>query len=198
MSNTARRVAVAAGSLAVVVALLGIGLATLLAPGFAWRTDALSDLGVAPRTALVFNGSLLLAAALGLPYAWAVWDAEGGWRRAPAVALAASLVLLGGVGAFPSGHPLHFPAAAGFYLGLTATLAVDGLARRGTATGRSSLALAAVHVGQWAAWVAGVRVGPGLAVPEFVGAVALAAWMLALSPVAPFVPLVGDASAGVR
>ncbi|ESP87632.1 hypothetical protein K933_12977 [Candidatus Halobonum tyrrellensis G22] len=173
------------GSLAVVLALVGIPLVTLLAPWFAWPANALSDLGVAPRTAALFNGTLLVAAALGLPYAWALWRDATGWARASGVLFAPTLLLLGGVGAFPSGSPYHFPAAVGFYLGLTATLVADGLTRHGTATGRASLAFAALHVGQWALWVAGVRVGPGLAVPEFVGAAVLALWVLALSPVAP-------------
>ena len=182
---SARRLAVAAGSLAVAVSLVGIPVVTLVAPGFAWPADALSDLGVTPSTAALFNGTLLFTAALGLPYAWALWNGATGWARLPSLLFAPSLLLLGGVGAFPSGHPLHFPSAVGFYLGLTATLTVDGLVRRGTTTGRTAFLLAALHLGQWWLWVEGVRVGPGLAVPEFVGAAVLSVWVLALSPVAP-------------
>lgn len=185
----ARRLAVAAGSLAVAFALVAIPAITLLAPWFAWPANALSDLGVAPRTALAFNATLVATALLGLPYAWAVWDAARergrGLLRAPAVVFAASLVALAGVGLFPSGTPLHFPAALGFFVGLTATLAADGVVRRATATGRASIALAAAHVAQWWLWIEGVRIGPGLAVPEYVGAAVLAVWVLALSPVAP-------------
>jgi hypothetical membrane protein len=198
-----------AGQVAPVVAFGGILLATLLAPWFSWPGDALSDLGVAATSsvALLFNGALVAGGLLALPYAGALWadaededDADGGTdpgrlaARGVAVLFGLSAVLMALVGVFPIPAELvlagtvvepHGPVAVGFYLGLTATLAVDGLRRLGERAGQASLALAAVHVGSWLVWAAGVRPGPGLAIPEAVGAAALSVWVWALSPSRP-------------
>jgi hypothetical membrane protein len=106
-----------------------------------------------------------------------------------AVAFGVAAVAMAGVGAFPAGTAPHFPAALVFFLAVTVVLATDGVARRGTRGGAVALALAVAHVALWAAWlVAGTS---GLAVPETGGALALAAWTLAVGP-APAAPAVGD------
>lgn len=193
---TGRAVARTAGFAAPVLALAAILLATAVSPTFSWRTSALSDLGVSPSTGLLFNGGLLVGAALALPYGSLLRrDARGAptsvWRRLTAVAFVLAAVSMGLVGVFVSGHSLHFPVAAAFYLLVTLTLALDGAARRATTTGAASLTLAAVHVVVWAGWIVGVVPG-GLAVPETVGAFAFAAWMLLLSPVSLLARGVGD------
>jgi len=187
------------GTLAPVVALGGILLATLLDPTFSWTADALSDLGVREASAPVFNGALVAGGALGLGYAPALWAAAGddagtdddaGSRlagRAVVPLFAAATVAMAGVGLFPIGSPLHAPAALAFYLLFTLAMAVDGLARRRSAAGRAALLLAGVHVAVWALWIAGLRPGPGLALPEFAGALLLAAWMWRVGP-APAAP----------
>lgn len=200
-----------AGQAAPAVAFGGILLATVLAPWFSWPGDALSDLGVAATSsvALLFNGALVAGGLLALPYAGALWadagadtDANGGTgttvdrlaARTVAVLFGLSAVLMALVGVFPIPAELavagtvvepHGPVAVGFYLGLTATLAVDGLRRLRERAGQASLALAVVHVGYWLVWAAGVRPGPGLAIPEAVGAAALTVWVWALSPSRP-------------
>jgi hypothetical membrane protein len=83
------------------------------------------------------------------------------------------------------GQPLHLPVAVGFYLLATATMIADGLARRQRRTGRAALVTAGFHLLAWGSWFTGVRLGPGLALPELAGAVAFAVWMIALSPAAP-------------
>lgn len=175
-----------AGLLAPAATLGCVLAATVVAPEFSWTGDALSDLGVGARTAPLFNGGLLVGGLLALPYAVALGRAARGTiGRAAATGFALAAVAMGLVGAFPTGHPLHLPAAVAFYLLLTATLAVDGASRRDAPTGAASLALAAVHVVVWAAWAAGVRPGPGLAIPEAVGAASLALWVWIASPAAP-------------
>lgn len=188
VTNTRRRVAAASGVGAMIAALGGIALAVALAPWFSVTANALSDLGVADRAAVAtaFNGGLLLGGAVALAYAWALWAAaETHSTRLVAVEFGVAAGLMAGVGAFPSGSSLHFPVAIGFYLALTLVLATDGAVRRATTAGQLALAAAGVHVGQWWLWTAGVRFGPGLAIPELVGALLLAAWVLAGSPVAP-------------
>lgn len=172
-----RRLGVAAGALAPVVALGTILLATALSPTFSWARSALSDLGVTPASALAFNGGLVAGGVLALPLAL-VLATDG--RSVLAIALGLTTVSMALVGVFRSGHPLHFPVALGFYLGATLTMLIDGIGsiradRR--AWGLTATGLAVVHLGAWIAWSAGVRPGSGLAIPEAIGAVLFAIWV---------------------
>lgn len=176
----ARTVARLAGPLGAAVALSGIVVAVALSPSFSWTASALSDLGVDPRTALPFNGGLLVGGCLALGYVAALRRTS----RAVATAYALCAVSMAGVGAFPSDEALHYPAAVSFFVFLVATLALDGAHRREATTGRVSLLLALVSAAAWPLWgLSGL--GPGIAVPELVGALSLAAWVVALAPPAP-------------
>lgn len=163
------------------VAILG---SILLAPEFSWAGDALSDLGApGASTAWAFNGGLLLAGVLGLPFAAAL-AASARYRLdwLVAASLVVTLGSLAGVGLFPTGHPYHLPVAAGFYLLVTLTLWLDGTA--GVLADEPRFGLAAIwlgnlHVIQWLAWAAGLRLGPGLAIPETIGVVLFSVWVLA-------------------
>lgn len=173
------------GSLAPVVALGAIFLAILVSDSFTWGASALSDLGVDPSTALLFNGGLILGGLLALPYSYALWTAaRTRLARATAATVGLAVVLMGLVGVFVSGHPLHFPVALGFYLLVTVALVLDGVDRLSSPVGTLSLALGVAHFVGWVVWVAGLRFGTGLAVPETVGAFVFAAWVLVLSPIA--------------
>lgn len=158
--------------------------AALLAPEFSWRADALSDLGApGAETAWLFNGGLICAGVLGVPFAASLASsARTRFDRLTAVVLVLTLALLSGVGLFPTSHPLHLPVAAGFYLLATLTLWLAGTADVLVGEPRFGLAvvwLANVHLLQWLAWAAGLRLGPGLAIPELVGAALLSVWVLA-------------------
>lgn len=112
--------------------------------------------------------------ALALPLAW-VLAADG--RAALGIVFGFAAVSMALVGVVRSGHPLHFPVALASYLAATATMLVDGLAalRAGVQPwGFGVIALAVVHRGSWAAWIAGVRPGSGRAIPETIGAVLFA------------------------
>lgn len=172
-----------AGLLAPVVTLGAIFAATAISPTFTWTGSALSDLGVGASTALLFNGGLLVGALLALPYALPLWRAATGHLdRLVAVLFACTAVAMGLVGTFPSGRPEHFPVALAFYLLLTATLALDGVARRRRTSERVALALAVLHLLGWAVYVARFS-AYRLAIPETVGALFLAGWVWWLSPV---------------
>ncbi len=165
-------------------AFLAIIGATLLAPEFSWASNALSDLGApGAETAWLFNGGLVLAGLLGLPFATAL--ARTARNRIGLLAagfVVLTLALLAGVGVFPSGHPFHLPVAAGFYLVATLTLWTAGtgdVLAGETRFGLLAIWLANIQVLQWLAWVTGIRVGPGLAVPEAIGAALFAAWVIA-------------------
>ena len=183
------------GAVATLLSLGGIAVAIRLDPSFSWTGDALSDLGVRDRSAPVFNWGLLLGGLVGVGYAaelgraaLVAGDESGRSGRGRAVAglraavLALALAALAGVGAFDLTHPLHGPAAIGFYLLATVVFAVDGVARRGTTTGRIVLGFVPVHVAVWATFVWGWWPVTGLALPELPGALMLAAWVWAVGP----------------
>ena len=191
------------GAIATALALGGIALATLLDPTFSWTGDALSDLGVRERSAPVFNGGLILGGLVGLGYAAGLWrvnrkpSAKGrdppvgrpsAFGRSPAfgrfraLVFGLAMVAMAGVGLFDLTHPLHAPAAIGFYTSVTATFAVDGVARRGRPTGRITLAFVPIHVAVWATFLAGLWPVTGLALPELPGALMLAAWVWVVGP----------------
>lgn len=184
-----RRVAWLFGVVAVVVTLGGILTATVLSPSFVWTADALSELGTDPTTAWLFNASLVSGAVLAFPYAWALWAENTAGGRAAgdhvrAGAFAVAVISMAGVGLFPIGSRLHDPAAVSFFLSSTTTLIADGLARGRTRTGSVSLILGVLIPVVWAGWAV-LRLGPGIAVPEFVGVVLFGGWVVVLSPLRP-------------
>lgn len=156
----------------------------MVSEAFAWRTSALSDLGVAPGTAWLFNGALIVGGLVGAPYAWALWSAGAdrlSHLRAAAFLLA--LVSMAGVGLAPAGRPLHVPFALGFFTLAALTAVVDGVARFRLRSGKLSLLSGALAPMAWPVWLAWF--GEGIAVPEFVGAVLFGVWVAALSPERP-------------
>ena len=188
---TARRARLL-GAVATLLALGGIAAAVRLDPTFSWTSDALSDLGVREPSAPVFNWGLILGGAVGAGYAVELrraLDSAVAALRAAVFALA--MVAMAGVGAFDLTEPLHGPAAIGFYGLVTLAFAVDGVARRGTTTGRLALAFVPVHVAVWATYAAGWWPVTGLALPELPGALALAAWVWVLGPL----PVLGSLAA---
>lgn len=172
-----------AGSLAPVITLGGILLATMLDPTFSWLHHALSDLGVRDESALVFNGSLVLGGLLGGIYGIGVTsDSTSSTSRSVGIIFTVASIGLVGVGVFVIGHPLHGPAAVGFYFLVTLAFLIDGVRRRTERTGQWALVLVAIHVIIWASWWAGLWPGTGLALPEFAGALLLPMWMWFVGP----------------
>jgi hypothetical membrane protein len=170
---------VAGGGLALVAVLV----ATVLSPTFAWPTSALSDLGAAGApTRALFNYGLVVSGLLALPFVRPLLtDATHPLEGLGGVAFGASMVALSLVGLFPTGTRWHFPAAFAYFLATTVTLWVHGT---GTALagdvnrGLFAVWLGIVHLLSWVLWAAGLRLGPGLAVPEMVGSVLLFVWAL--------------------
>ncbi|MDS0258409.1 DUF998 domain-containing protein [Haloarcula sp. S1CR25-12] len=186
--NDAGRVASSAGLVAVGVAAVAIVGAVLASPSFAFSGNALSDLGqpgnaaATPLTTLLFDGGLITAGIVGLPFGVRLWSgSDHPLERVAAVPFVTALLGMAGVGLFPAGQALHVPAALTLYLGSMVAMAcyaagnaAAGARRRaaGTAT------LVAAHVAVWWWWAAGGSVTrPGLAVPETVGAVIFAGWV---------------------
>lgn len=176
-----RRLARFAGPLSIAVAFLGILLAALLSPTFAWTGNALSDLGARGEpTAPIFNGALIAAGILGVPFVWRVWTAtDTALQRAGVALLAASMVALAGVGVFPLPTREHGTVAVAFFGLFTYGFFVHGtgdVLAGDTRRGLASIWFGVAHPTAWLLWVL-VR-GGGIAVPELAGAALFAGWVI--------------------
>lgn len=174
------------GVASVLVSLGGIFLAAAFAPWFSPFRHALSFLGIAGfAVAPVFNGALLVGGALGAGFVVAVWTATGNpIHRAALVVLLLAMVFMALVGVFPLPAAMHGVVAAGFFVFMTFGIVVwgagDFTAGR-PARGGALLVASALHVVSWLWWALFGWPGPGVAVPELVGAVSLGVWALWLS-----------------
>lgn len=184
-----RRLARYTGPAAVSVTLGGILAATVLSPTFSWQASALSDLGVAPGTAWLFNGALVVGGVVGAPYAWALWSAAADpLSRLRAATYLLALISMAGVGLLPAGRPLHYPLALAFFVLAALTAIVDGVARLRLNAGKLALLSGLLAPTAWPAWMLWLD-GGGVAVPEFVGAALFGIWVVWLSPERPGSPL---------
>ena len=187
------------GAMATLLSLGSIAVAILLDPTFSWTGDALSDLGVREPSAPVFNWGLMGGGLVGIGYAVelgrSALSRSGGRDRfgsersittLRATVFALAMIAMAGVGAFDLTHPLHGPAAVGFYALVTAVFAVDGVGRRNTKTGRIVLGFVPAHVAIWATFSIGWWPVTGIALPELPGALMLAMWVWVLGPVPVF------------
>lgn len=189
----------AAVGLAGVVGLASVFAATVVTPGFSWTGNALSDLGVMEFAGL-FNGALVAAGACLTVFAWTLRDAPGTPDRASARAgtwlLAVGGVFLVLVGIVTEHFGVwHTVVSLGWFIlpsvGVL-TLGVAFLAEEGLpgASGSSSM-LTRRGVGSIVAGTVGLVVGPGfilgiavggravgIAIPEYVQALVLAAWVV--------------------
>ena len=156
--------------------------AAVLSPSFSWTTSALSDLGRpdAP-TASLFNGGLIAGAILALPFVLrALLAADHPLTRIGTASFGFAAVAMGSVGAFPAGHPYHFPAAFSLYALVTYGLFFYGSGRaiaESVRRGLLAIWLGVAHVTSWIAWGIGLRAGPGLAIPEAIGAAFFVGWI---------------------
>ena len=180
--STYENIAALCGILSVVIALGAIFGASVLSVDFTWSHHALSDLGApgAP-TAPVFNYGLILAGLFGLVFAGGlVVSSTHLLTRIGAITLVGSVAFLVLVGVFPIGHRYHLVVAVLFYVLFTYAMWLYGtghvLAGR-TTFGIGTMWIGIVHVTYWLLWGVGVRIGPGLAVPELVGAGLFSAWV---------------------
>lgn len=173
------------GAAAVVVSFSAILVATTLTPWFSWTGNALSDLGAPGEPyAAVFNWGLIAGGLLGTLFVLRV--ALESDRPAEWVGSAVLLVATGSlaaIGAFPVDHPFHGPAALSHFVSLTYGLvaygsadALGGRARTGVATVWLGMANATAWL-VWALLAVGEGSAPGVAIPEFVGALAIAGWV---------------------
>ena len=184
MRRRIRRAGTWLGVLGVTVSFLGILVAVVSAPWFAWGANALSDLGVPGRaSAPAFNYALIAGGLFGMGFVVRLWVTVSGIvLRVGLVVFGVAFGCLSLVGAFPSPTAYHLPVAVGFFLSFTYGLFVYGtgeVVSGRVRAGLGSIWLGIAHVTAWIAWlVAGAN---GVAVPEAVGAILLAVWVGAVT-----------------
>lgn len=197
MTN-ARRFAAGCGIAAPAVALSAILLATVVADPetFTWSDRALSDLGrVRTNSFFLFNGGLIVAGVIGLPFAWRLrLAARNRLERLGAGCFGLAIVGMLLVGVFFIGHtryylePGYHNHAALAFFGLVPVanwLLGAGALRAGDRRwGLATVAVGTLHVLTWLAWLGLLAVAPSdgatwFAVPEMVVAVLFGAWTAA-------------------
>jgi hypothetical membrane protein len=174
------------GVAAVVVTIGSILVATVVSPGFSWRSNALSNLGVTSTevgtqaTVVLFNGGLLAGGVVGVVFGYALLRAATTRAEYAVIGLLAlTLALMALVGVFPQGTGPHFPVAGGFYLMVSVSLWADALVRLREGARAWTLTSGVVGTANIAAWVGWIAAGApwGVAVPEMLGAVLFGAWV---------------------
>lgn len=181
MDDTVRRATALAGPAGIAVTLGTVAVAVLLSPWFSWTANALSDLGHPSRaTAPLFNGGLVVAGLLGLAFATRLWpETTNAAHRLGLGLVALSFLALALVGVVPAGRPLHTPVAVVIFAALTYALFASATGDVLAGRDRRAIAttwLAVAHVTGWAVWpLSGLS---GIAIPETVGSLVLAAWVL--------------------
>lgn len=187
MRGRLRRATTYAGVAGGVVAFGAIAVAVALAPWFSLTGDALSDLGrPSARSAPVFNGGLVAAGALGAAFVARLAAAERGRvRRVGQVVLLGAMAALASIGLVPVDHPsgLHTPVSVAFFVTLTYGVALDGTASVLVGRRRVGLVFVWLAFANATGWLVYTLVAaggstPGVALPELVGAAALAAWVV--------------------
>ncbi|MDZ7689055.1 MAG: DUF998 domain-containing protein [Halobacteriales archaeon] len=186
MKDTASRVAPWTAVVAAIVAFGAILTTTTVAPWFSWTGNALSDLGHHERaTANLFNGGLIVAGLTGAVFPVRLLaDYDGILRRLGAGVITLTLVDLALIGVFPTPHELHGAVSVAFFVGVTLGLVLWGVGDLVADRRRRGVAIAATgvfHAVFWAVWVSPAVPYEGVAVPEFVGAVALAGTALTVT-----------------
>jgi hypothetical membrane protein len=181
-----RRLEAGLGAAAVTVAFGGMFVAAAVSPWFSPFLNALSDLGrVGVAAAPVFNGALLVGGAPGAGFVVSVReDADNAVQRAGLVFLFPATVCLGLVGAFPLPLALHGAVAVPFFFFLTVGVFVWGggdVAAGRPGRGGALVVGSTLHVAGWVWWAFLGWAGPGVAVPELVGAATLGIWALWVS-----------------
>jgi hypothetical membrane protein len=192
------------GYLSPIVGLGLVSLAALVDPQFNWESRSLSSIGEATGRSLfalgtadqiaflLFNGGLIIAGGLALPFAYRLWAADDDRRPVYAYAvLVVALLSMAGIGiAYLDGpfDAIHLPLANLLFFSLTFTLWLFGTGRVLQGRERYGLAwiwIANAHAFAWVLWIIGEALvftnddyWTWFAVPEYVGAILFGAWIL--------------------
>lgn len=175
--------AIYAGVVAAVVAFGMIFLTTTMAPWFSWPGDALSDLGHPDNWGLywIYNYGLMITGTLGAIFAIrSALDRGTKAHVAGSALMAVAMVDLALVGYYHAGRGPHVLVSTVFFVTLTYGVFLYGtgdVLEGNVYRGLGAIWLGLGHVSWWGLWDL-LDVGDGVAIPEFVGALVVAAWMV--------------------
>jgi len=117
------------GLLLPIIIFTGIGLAIAVSPWFSWEKNALSDLGIAPNSAILFNGSMILGGVCMFVFSLGLLRETS--QKLGIYLLSMSSLTLIGIGLFPETMILqHFLSSAAFFILIVVSMLVIGLTFR--------------------------------------------------------------------
>jgi hypothetical membrane protein len=153
-----------------------IFLAISTAPWFSWQMNALSDLGVEGVTASIFNGGLMMTAAVMAAFALGIYELgkEDRLGKIGFTVLIWACIFLVGIGMFPeTAGGIHREISIAFFVTLPVAMIVNAVSfiRRGhRELGALGIAAGAVAILIWTLnW-------DGVAIPEAVSAASAGVW----------------------
>jgi hypothetical membrane protein len=174
------------GVFAPVLAFASIFLAIASYSQFSWLDNALSDLGVVPGPAAVlFNSGLIISGVLCFVFATGlfVFLSERAVGKVGALVLGAAALALVAIGVFPeSVRPVHYLVSVMFFVLLPISLLIITGAFWRMSQMLMTLFTLLVAIAAISPWILlfSVRYVAGVAVPEFVSALAGAVWAVIL------------------
>lgn len=178
------------GFFAPLIALTTIAVSIILAPGFDWITNALSDLGnyttyfLSPYklvSAIVFNAGLVITGILMMLYTiWFLRWAKDALTKIGIIPLLLSLVFLIAIGICSENCILHYDVSVGFFLTFPFSMWIIGIVWLRFSNLRwfsvISIILPFLSVVMWADYLNGTSIWQQ-AVPEIVTAFSAIVWL---------------------
>jgi hypothetical membrane protein len=176
------RISGTAGVITPIIAFTCIILAISSYPGFSWRENALSDLGIqSGSTAPLFNYGLIISGLLALTFAVGLFQyiGERSVGKAGATVFILATVALTLIGVFPeSSKPMHYYASVAFFFLVPVAMLVIVVAS--FQVNKPRLAWFALLTALIAAipWILQFSVNyvPNVAIPETVSAISASVW----------------------
>jgi hypothetical membrane protein len=175
-----------AGIIAPLLTFTSIGWAIATYPEFSWFDNALSDLGVVLGiTATVFNSGLFIGGLLSFGFSVGLYrflDNHAIGKVGAIIFAAASLSLVG-IGVAPENvRPFHYIFSVAFFTLVPISLLVIAgyfLTARGKALAGFTLLIAVFAAAMWVLYFI-VQYAEGVAIPEFMSALAGAVWTVVI------------------
>ncbi len=170
------------GLFAVFVGIAGLMLSIGLADGFSITADSLSSLGTPEHgVAFLFNGTMIITGTLATVFFATLINrfSHQAQRIGTTIMMIAS-ISLAAIGVFPTDHVLHVPVAVLFFVGISVGILITAYGDQQAGRhkrARVALNLILLHV---VAWIFGVVTLDGIALPELVGALIYAIWVMLL------------------
>lgn len=165
-----------AGILAPIVSFLFIGIAIATHPWFSFTENALSDLGALhTENNWIFNLALILGGSLAMVFSlYLQKKGSNAIENAGYAAFMVASIFMTCIGVFPEGTPVHFTVSLLFYMFGAVAISISGigfLISKRTYEGAASIILVSfgLLVALSVKW-------KGIAIPETIGALAIALW----------------------